>query len=86
MKPRKIPMRTCVISHEKCPKQELIRVVRTPNEEVIIDPKGKENGRGAYLKKDKEIVEKARKTKILEKHLLVKIENKIYDELLEFCK
>lgn len=85
MKTKKIPMRTCVVSHEKLEKKELVRVVRTPEGEVKIDLTGKLNGRGAYLKKDKEVIEKARNSKILEKHLEVKIEDKVYDELLEIC-
>lgn len=85
MKMRKIPMRTCVVTHEKFPKIELIRVVRTPEGTVLIDEKGKTNGRGAYLKKDKSVIEKARKTGILEKHLEIKIPEEIYDDLLEKC-
>ena len=85
MKPKKIPMRTCVITHEKYPKKELIRIVRTPEGNVEIDLTGKANGRGAYLKKDKEVIEKARKSKILEKHLEIKIEDNIYDELISNC-
>ena len=52
MKVRKIPERTCIISHEKLPKAELIRIVRTPDGKVEIDLTGKMNGRGAYLKRD----------------------------------
>lgn len=85
MKPKKIPMRTCVITHEKYPKKELIRIVRTPEGKVEIDLTGKANGRGAYLKKDKEVIEKARKNKILEKHLEIKIEDNIYDKLISNC-
>lgn len=85
MKQKKIPMRTCVITHEKYPKKELIRIVRTPEGKVEIDLTGKANGRGAYLKKDKEVIEKARKSKILEKHLEIKIEDNIYDELISNC-
>ena len=85
MKQKKIPMRTCVITHEKYPKKELIRVVRTPENIVVVDETGKLNGRGAYLKKDKEVIEKARKTKVLERHLETSIEDKIYDELMEKC-
>ena len=83
MKQKKIPMRTCVISHEKYPKKELIRIVRTPEKKVIVDLSGKQNGRGVYLKKDKEIIEKAKASKVLEKYLEIKIEDTIYDELLE---
>ena len=85
MKPKKIPMRTCVVTHEKYPKKELIRVVRTPENTVIVDETGKQNGRGAYLKKDIEVINKAKQSKILEKHLEISIEDKIYEELLEKC-
>lgn len=81
MKVKKIPMRTCVVTKGKYPKMELIRVVRTPLGEVIIDLKGKANGRGAYLKKDIDVIEKARKTKILSKYLEVEIKEELYDEL-----
>ena len=84
MKTKKIPMRTCVITHEKYPKKELIRVVRTPEGNVVVDETGKQNGRGAYLKKDKEIIEKARTNKALDRHLETEIENSIYDELLKY--
>ena len=47
MKTKKIPMRTCVITKEKLPKQELIRIVRTKEEKIIVDETGKANGRGA---------------------------------------
>lgn len=73
-------MRTCVVTREKLPKKELIRVVRTENG-VIVDPTGKVNGRGAYLKIDKEVFEKAKKTKILNKHLETDIDDSVYDEL-----
>ncbi len=82
MKQRKIPMRTCVVSGEKCEKRDLIRIVRNNEGEVFIDDTLKANGRGAYLKKDKEVIEKARKTKVLERHLNTKIDESIYDELL----
>ncbi len=85
MKNVKIPMRTCVVTNEKCPKKELIRVVRTPEKEIIIDEKGKANGRGAYLKLDKDVIKKARDSKILEKHLEVKVPEAIYDELEKMC-
>ncbi len=82
---RKIPMRTCVVSHEKLPKKELIRVVRTENG-VIVDTTGKVNGRGAYLKIDKEIFEKAKKNKILDRHLEVEVPGEVYDELDKLLK
>ena len=81
MKTRKIPMRTCVVTREKLPKGELIRVVRTPEGEVIIDETGKANGRGAYLKKDKEVFLKKKKNKILNKQLEVEVPDKVFDDL-----
>ena len=57
---KKIPMRSCIVTKEKLPKYELIRVVRTPEGNVIVDETGKANGRGAYLKKDLEVFEKAK--------------------------
>ena len=82
MKIKKIPMRSCVITKEKLPKSELVRVVRTPENTVEIDLTGKLNGRGAYLKKDIETIEKARKSKILNKKLEVEVPDSIYDELI----
>ena len=86
MKQRKIPMRTCVVSHEKCEKKDLIRVVRNTSGDVEIDLTGKLNGRGAYLKKDVDVINKARKSKILDRHLEVEVPDKIYDELLDIIK
>ena len=81
MKAKKIPMRSCVVTREKYPKGELIRVVRTPEGNVVIDETGKQNGRGAYLKKDLGVIEKAEKNKILSKHLETEIPKEIFDEL-----
>ena len=82
MKVRKIPMRTCVVTHEKFEKKDLLRVVRNNEGEVFVDDTLKANGRGAYLKKDKDVIERARKSKVLENHLEVTVDDKIYDELL----
>ena len=86
MKVKKIPMRTCVVTHEKLPKQELIRVVRTPEQEVIIDLNGKANGRGAYLKKDVEVFEKAKKNIVLNKQLEIEVPDEIFEQLKELVK
>jgi predicted RNA-binding protein YlxR (DUF448 family) len=78
---KKVPCRTCVITREKLPKKELIRVVRTPEGEVIIDETGKANGRGAYLKKDLETFNKAEKSKALDRHLEVVVPAHVYEDL-----
>ena len=80
---KKIPMRTCAVSGEKLQKKELIRVVRDKEGNVSVDPTGKANGRGVYLKGDIEIIEKAKKSKILNRKLEVEIPDSIYDELKE---
>ena len=81
MKIKKIPMRSCVVTREKLPKQELIRVVRTPEGNVIVDTTGKANGRGAYLKRDLSVFEKAYSSHILNRILEVEVPDSVFDEL-----
>lgn len=83
MKTRKIPMRKCVVSGERFEKRDLLRVVRTPEGQVIFDKTGKANGRGVYLSKDPIIIEKSRKFNILSKHLNVDIPNEVFEALLQ---
>lgn len=78
---KKIPMRKCVVTNERFPKKELVRVVRTPENEVKVDPTGKMNGHGAYLKKDAEVFEIAQKKKVLDKYLEIEVDQKIYEQL-----
>ena len=82
MKVKKVPMRTCVVSHEKLMKKDLLRVVKNNEGEVFVDDTLRANGRGAYLKKDAKVIEDARKSHVLERHLECKIDDSIYDELL----
>ena len=81
MKVKKIPLRTCVVTKETLPKVELLRIVRTKDQNVMVDLTGKANGRGAYIKKDISVLEKAKKSNILEKKLECKIDDSIYDEI-----
>lgn len=81
MKPKKVPMRTCVVTKEQALKKDLIRVVRTPEGNIILDVTGKANGKGAYLKRDLEVVEKAKKSKALDRTLAVSVPDDIYEEL-----
>lgn len=83
MKVRKIPMRMCSVTRERFPKQELLRVVKTPENEVKVDLTGKLNGHGAYIKKDLEVVAKAKKTKALARALEIEIPDSIYTEIEE---
>lgn len=86
MKVRKIPMRTCVVTREKCEKKDLIRVVRTPEGTVEIDITGKKNGKGAYLKLSHEVILKAQKSKALDRALEVSVPESVYEELESLLK
>jgi len=81
--PKKIPMRQCTGCREMKPKRELIRVVKSPENEIALDFKGKAQGRGAYVCKNQECLKKAIKSKSLEKSLEISIPEEIYAQLKE---
>ena len=83
---KKIPMRTCIVSREKLPKQELVRIVRNKEGDVFVDLTGKQNGRGVYLKKDLEVVKKAKSTKVLNKSLECDVPDSVFEELENLLK
>jgi predicted RNA-binding protein YlxR (DUF448 family) len=82
---KKIPMRTCVVTKEKMPKKELIRVVTTESG-IVIDETGKVNGHGVYLKKDENVIKLAKDKKILNHELGVEVPDDIFDKLLEITQ
>ncbi len=86
MKVRKISMRMCSVTRERFPKQELLRIVRTPEDEVKVDLTGKLNGHGAYIKKDLEVLTKAKKSKALARSLEIEIPDSIYEEIESIIK
>ena len=86
MKVKKIPMRTCVVCHEKLEKRELLRIVKNKEGIVSVDITGKANGRGAYIKKDVSVLEKAIKSKLLEKRLECTIEDSVYEEIRQIIE
>lgn len=81
MKNRKIKIRKCVVCNEQKGKEELIRVVKDKNDNIEIDHTGKANGRGAYICKSKVCIEKAYKSKALNRHLKTNVSEDIYQEL-----
>lgn len=83
---RKIPLRKCVATQEQLPKKELIRVVRNKEGDVFVDPTGKMNGRGAYLKRSLEAIEIAQKKGVLKKSLSVDIPDSIFEELKTYVQ
>ena len=80
---KKVPMRKCLATQELCPKKDLIRVVKNNLGEVFVDLTSRANGRGAYLKKDKDAIDKAVKSNCLGRALECKIPEEVYQELYE---
>ena len=79
---KKVPMRSCIVTGERLQKHELVRVVRDKDGHVFVDVSGKANGRGAYLKKDLEVINKCKKNKILDRRLEVDVPDSVYEELV----
>ena len=78
---KKIPLRSCIVTKEKLPKKDLLRIVKDKEGNISVDITGKMNGRGAYIKKDIDVLKKAQKSKALDKHLEVEVPLSIYEEL-----
>ncbi len=78
---KKIPMRQCIGCGEMKSKKDLMRILKTPEEEIVLDVTGKKNGRGAYLCKSGECLLRARKNKGLERSFKMSIPNEVYDNL-----
>ena len=83
LKEKKQPVRRCTGCGERFLKKELIRVLRTPEGEIVLDLVGKKSGRGAYLCKKSECLKKARKSKRIEAALESRISEEVYDRLEE---
>lgn len=78
---KKIPMRQCVGCAEMKDKREMMRVLHTPENTIVLDKTGKKNGRGAYVCKSKDCLVKARKNNGLARSLKMQIPNEVYDSL-----
>lgn len=89
-KVKKIPMRQCLGCNEHKPKVELLRVLRTPEGEILLDFTGKKSGRGAYICKNLSCLQKARKSRRIDRNLECQIPETVYDrmegELLEHAE
>ncbi len=83
---KKIPQRKCVVTNEVLPKENLFRVVKTPTGEIQLDMSYKLNGRGAYIKKDLEVIELAKKKKTLDRSLGIEVPEEIYERMKLFLK
>ena len=78
---KKIPMRQCIGCGEMKSKKELLRILRTQEEEILLDATGRKNGRGAYISPNAECLKRAKKSKGLERSFKMKIDEEIYDSL-----
>lgn len=80
---KQIPVRQCIGCREMKPKNELVRIIRTPDNEVCLDRTGKKNGRGAYLCPNRDCFNKAVKTKGIERSLRLEIPSSVYETICE---
>ena len=86
MKAKKIPMRMCLGCNEMKPKKELMRAVKSPEGEISLDFTGKKNGRGAYICRNEECFEKARRARRLEKAFSCRIDSSVYEVMSDELK
>ncbi len=86
VKPKKIPLRKCIVTGNQHPKQELIRVVRSATGEVTVDPTGKVRGHGVYLERNIDTILKAQKKHLLNRALETQVPDTIYEELIHIVE
>ncbi|MDR3190891.1 MAG: YlxR family protein [Lactobacillaceae bacterium] len=84
MKQRKIPMRKDIVTGEMVPKQELVRIVRTPEGSVELDPTNRANGRGAYLSLDVKVAQQAKAKRTFDRVFETTLTDTFYDELIAY--
>lgn len=76
-----LPIRRCLVTGEQLPKATLLRIVLTPLGQLMIDPSGKQNGSGAYIKKDVTLLDRLKKGQLLRKQFAVEVSEDFYDLL-----
>ena len=83
---RRVVLRSCVVTREQLEKKDLLRIVKDKEGKVSVDQTGKANGRGAYIKKDLEVLELARKTKALDRALQTEVPEEVYTQMEKAIK
>ncbi len=83
MSMKKVPLRQCIGCGEMKSKKEMIRVIKTAENEILLDATGRKNGRGAYVCPSRECLEKAIKNRGLERSFKMAIPKEVYDTLKE---
>lgn len=86
MKNKKVPMRRCIASNEMKPKKEMIRIVKSKDGVLSVDPTGKMNGRGAYLSLEPEIVKEAWKQHLLNRQFGMEVSDEFYQKLYDYVE
>ncbi|WP_281165032.1 RNase P modulator RnpM [Liquorilactobacillus sicerae] len=81
---RKVPMRKDIVTAEMKPKKELVRIVKSKEGEISIDPTGKKAGRGAYISLDLAIAKQAKIERTFDKAFNIKVEDNFYDQLIAY--
>ena len=77
----KVPLRQCVGCREMKSKRDMIRILKTPEGEFMLDPTGRKNGRGAYICRDAQCLAKAKKSKALDRSFRMSIPTEVYESL-----
>ena len=83
MENKKVPLRQCIVCRESKPKKELIRIVKTADNDFVLDKTGRVNGRGSYICNSNECMEKLFKQKSLNKAFKTNIPQEVYERLKE---
>ncbi len=83
---KKIPQRMCIVTKEKTDKNKLLRIVKDNLGNVSVDESGKKNGKGAYITKDLEVLETAKKKKVLERVFEIENLSSVYEEIYNLIK
>lgn len=81
LKQKKVPQRKCIVCSDRSDKKKLVRIVKNKEGQIFLDPSGKANGRGAYICQSMECLEKAIKTKALERSFKAQIPVEVYETL-----
>ena len=86
MKEKRVVLRTCVVTKEQFEKKDLLRIVKNKEGQIFVDETGKQNGRGAYIEKDLEVLELAKKNKALDRALETTISDEVYSDIEKAIK
>lgn len=81
---KKVPLRMCVVTRNREDKRNLLRIVKDQKNNVFVDVTGKQNGKGAYITKSKEVLEMAKKNKALDRALECEVPESIYEEIEKY--